>query len=156
MVWFMVGYGFISRRMADSRKDKGPYYQGTIKGIPVYIIYKFQDQKSYPDSMFIFKSGSFSVHEFEIEKDTELDDANTKWANDEENCLTLSVTNLSNLEDARKKIVENWIKNDPASVKDKDAKIEEIKTNVIFKFYKGLSADDILVVDDKIKIFNIK
>jgi hypothetical protein len=141
---------------ADSRKDKGPYYQGTIKGIPVYIIYKFQDQKSYPDSMFIFKSGSFSVHEFEIEKDTELDDANTKWANDEENCLTLSVTNLSNLEDARKKIVENWIKNDPASVKDKDAKIEEIKTNVIFKFYKGLSADDILVVDDKIKIFNIK
>lgn len=141
---------------ADSRKDKGPYYQGTIKGIPVFIIYKFQDQKSYPDSMFIFKQDSFSVHEFEMEKDTELDEANTKWANDEENCLTLSVTNLSGLDDARKKIVENWIKNDPASVKDKDAKIEEIKTNVILKFYKGLSTDNLTVDETKVKVFNIQ
>ncbi len=141
---------------ADSRKDKGPYYQGTIKGVPVYIIYKFQDQKSYPDSMFIFKSESFFAHEFEIEKDTELDDANTKWSNDEESCLTLSITNLSNLNEARKKIVENWIKNDPTSVKDKDAKIEEIKTNVIFKFYKGLAVEDLVIDDEKIKIFRIK
>lgn len=140
---------------ADSRKDKGPYYQGTIKGVPVFIIYKFQDQKSYPDSMFIFKSDSFSVHEFEIEKDTELDDANTKWANDEADCLTLSITNLSNLDEARKKIVEKWIEKDPASVKDKDAKIEELKTNVIFKFYKGLSTDDIAVDNTKIKVFHI-
>jgi len=140
---------------ADSRKDKGPYYQGTIKGVPVFIIYKFQDQKSYPDSMFIFKSDSFSVHEFEIEKDTELDDANTKWANDEADCLTLSITNRSNLDEARKKIVEKWIEKDPASVKDKDAKIEELKTNVIFKFYKGLSTDDIAVDNTKIKVFHI-
>lgn len=140
----------------DSRKDKGPYYQGTIKGIPVFIIYKFQDQKSYPDSVFIFKPDSFSVHEFEIEKDTELDEANTKWANDEESCLTLSVTNLSSLDDARKKIVEKWIENDPASVKDKSAKIEEIKTNVIFKFYKGLSTDNLTVDENKISVFNIK
>ncbi len=140
----------------DSRKDKGPYYQGTIKGVPVYIIYKFQDQKSYPDSMFIFKSGSFSAHEFEIEKDTELDEANTKWSNDEESCLTLSITNLSSLDEARKKIVENWIKNDPDSVKDKDAKIEEIKTDVIFKFYKGLGVEDLVIDGKKIKIFRIK
>jgi len=141
---------------ANSRKDKGPYYQGTIKGIPVFIIYKFQDQKTYPDSMFIFKSGAFSIHEFEIEKDTELDDANTKWASDKENCLTLSITNLSSLDDARKKIVENWIQKDPSSVKDKDAKIEELKTNVIFKFYKGLSSDELTVDDAKVKIFTIK
>lgn len=141
---------------ANSRADKGPYYQGTIKGVPVFIIYKFQDQKSYPDSMFIFSSNSFSVHEFEIEKDTELDDTNTKWANDEKSCLTLSVTNLSDLDDARKKIVENWIKNDPASVKDKDAKVEEIKTNVIFKFYKGLSTENLTIDESKIKIFRIK
>lgn len=140
---------------ADSRKDKGPYYQGTIKGVPVFIIYKFQDQKSYPDSMFIFKSDSFSVHEFEIEKDTELDDANTKWANDEADCLTLSISNLSNIDEVRKKIVEKWIEKDPASVKDKDAKIEELKTNVIFKFYKGLSTDDIVVDNTKIKVFHI-
>jgi hypothetical protein len=140
----------------NSRKDKGPYYQGTIKGIPVFIIYKFQDQKTYPDSMFIFKSGAFSVHEFEIEKDTELDDADTKWASDEENCLTLSITNLSSLDDARKKIVENWMQKDPSSVKDKDAKIEELKTNVIFKFYKGLSSDELTVDDTKVKIFTIK
>lgn len=140
----------------DSRKDKGPYYQGTIKGVPVFIIYKFQDQKSYPDSMFVFSSNSFSVHEFEIEKDTELDDTNTKWASDKESYLTLSVTNLSSLDDARKKIVENWIKNDPTSVKDKDAKIEEIKTNVVFKFYKGLSTDDLTIDNSKIKIFRIK
>lgn len=144
---------------ADSRKDKGPYYQGTIKGVPVFIIYKFQDQKTYPDSMFIFKSGAFSVHEFEIEKDTELDDAyttNTKWANDEADCLTLSITNLSNLEEARKKIVEKWIEKDPASVKNKDAKIEELKTNVIFKFYKGLTTDNLTIDESKIKIIRIK
>ena len=141
---------------ADSRKDRGPYYQGTIKGIPVFIIYKFQDQKTYPDSMFIFRSGAFSVREFEIEKNNELDDANTKSANDEENCLTLSITNLSDLGEERKKIVENWIKNDPLSVQDKDSKIEEIKTNVILKFYKGFSTDDLIIDDDKIKIFQIK
>lgn len=75
---------------------------------------------------------------------------------DEQSCLTLSVTNLSNLDEARKKIVENWIKKDPASVKDKDSKIEEIKTNVIFKFYKGLSTEDLEVDSNKIKIFRIQ
>lgn len=143
-------------READSREEKGHYYQGTFKGVPVFIVYKFDEQKSYKDSMFVFRQDAFSVHEFEIEKDTELDEANTKSANDSDACLVLSVTNISNLDEARKKIVENWVEKGLNNVQDKDAEIEKLKTSVIFKFYKGLSVDGVVIDEEKIKVFHIK
>lgn len=84
-----------------------------------------------------------------------MDELNTKWLDDEESCLTLSITNLSSLDNVRKAIVENWIKNDPNSVKDKDIKIEEIKTNVIFKLYKGMEIENLIINSEKINIFHI-
>ena len=140
----------------NSREDNGPYYQGSINGVPFYIVYKFQEHKSYPDTMFMFENDSFSINEFEIEEDKTLDKKNTKFAEKAEDCLMLSITNLSPLESERKKIVEKWIENDPESVKDKDAKIEELKTNVVFKFFKGLSADSLIVDNLKTRIFHIK
>ncbi|MFA6585987.1 MAG: hypothetical protein WCS86_02385 [Candidatus Paceibacterota bacterium] len=140
----------------NSREDNGPYYQGSINGIPFYIVYKFQEHKSYPDTMFIFENDSFSINEFEIEEDKTLDKDNTKFAEKAEDCLMLSITNLSSLEQERIKIVEKWTENDPDSIKDKEAKVEELKTNVVFKFFKGLSADSLIIDNLKIKIFHIK
>jgi hypothetical protein len=140
----------------DSRKDYGSYYQGSIKGVPVYIVYKFQEHKTYSDSIFVFGQDAFSVSEFEIERDPELDETNTKWAENASNCLLLSITNLSALEEARTKVVEKWIEKDLFSVVDKSAKIEELKTNVIFKFFKGLSIDDLILNKTKLKVFHIE
>lgn len=67
----------------------------------------------------------------------------TKVYDGGDNSLHLSITNLSTLDDERKKIVEKWISDDPTQVIDKDTKIEELKTNVVFKFFKGIDASDI-------------
>lgn len=141
---------------SDSKKDNGPYYQGSIGGTPVFIVYKFQEHKTYPDAIFALKNEAFSISEFEIERDANLSDANTKWADSVQDCITMSITNLSNVEDARTKIVEKWIENEPASVTDKQAKIEELKTSVLFHFYKGLSVDSIAIDESKVLLFHIK
>jgi hypothetical protein len=143
-------------QVADAKKDNGPHYQGSIKGVPVYIIYKFHEHKTYPDTIFAFKDKAFSVKEFEIEPDNNFDASNTKQAESPSDGLTLSITNLSLLEEARTKIVEKWIEDDPTSVPNKEAKIEELKTKVVFKFYKGLSDASLILNDLKVKIFHIE
>lgn len=138
---------------ANSKQDNGQYYQGSINGVPVYIIYKFQEHKKYPDTVFIMEDSAFAVHEFEIEKDENDTAENTMFADDPENCLTLSITNLSPLEDQRTKIAEKWIENDPSV--NKEESIEKMKTNVVLKFFKGLSTGDIKVDQSKMKTFRI-
>lgn len=68
----------------------------------------------------------------------------------------LSITDLSSLDQERTKMVEKWIENDPTSVKNKEERIEELKTSVVFKLYKGLSSQNLIIGDPKIKIFHIK
>lgn len=138
----------------NSKQDNGKYYQGSINGVPVYIIYKFQEHKKYPDTVFVLEDNAFSVHEFEIEKDENDNTENTMFAEDSKNCLTLSITNLSPLKDHRAKIAEKWIENDPAT--NREESIEKMKTNVVFKFFKGISTENIEVDKSKIKIFYIK
>lgn len=138
---------------ADSRKERGPYYQGSINGVPIYIVYKFQEHKDYPDTIFFFKEAAFSIAEFELEREASSNEENTKWTESLPDCLVLSIEDLSSSEDLREKIVETWIKNDPTSVVDKEAKIDELKLNVVFKFYKGLSPDNLQIEDARVKVF---
>lgn len=139
-----------------SRKDKGSCYQGTIKGVPVFIIYKFHDQKSYSDSIFIFESSPFSIHECEVEQNGGLTGNNTRWENDREDCLILSVTNLSEQQDMRKKIADDLIKKGLNSGLDQNETMEKLKTEVVLQFYKGLLMESLKIDNSKIKIFDLK
>ncbi|MFA5000487.1 MAG: hypothetical protein WC545_03960 [Patescibacteria group bacterium] len=139
----------------DLGEDRGYHYQGSINGTPVYFVYKLKEYKKYADTLFIFKQDPFSVKEFEIIEDQNIDQANFKFKKSEKNCLNLSVTNLSSLNEERTKIVEKWIELNPGSIADKNAEIEKLKTKVVFKFYKGLSIGDVKVIDSNTKIFHI-
>lgn len=138
-----------------SKMDKGSYYQGSLDGVDVYMVYRFDEHKSYPDTLFAFEKEAFSMKEFELEMEP-IDNVQTKIFNGNDTSVHLSVTNLSDLEDERVKIVEKWISDDPTEVIDKDAKITELKTNVVFKFFKGIDTEDLSVNQDKVKIFELR
>lgn len=140
----------------NSKKEKGYSYQGSVNGIPVYEINKLKEFKKYHNSLFIFKSNSFTVKEFEINDDQNIDLENSKQEKDQDQYLSLSVTNLSASEQERIKIVGGWITKSEVSAQDRDKKLDELKTNVLFKFFKGLSTDDMDIDIAKIKVVNIK
>ena len=131
----------------------GHSYQGSINNIPIYIVYKLREYKEYEDMLFIFKEPPFYVKEFEMAEDENVDTSNSKIKEDLDNCLMLSITNLSLFDQERKKIVQNWIDKKSIDPSEQDAKIEELKTNVNLKFYKGLSLDDVDIIDSNTKIF---
>lgn len=143
-------------REGSSEKEKGCSYQGSINGIPVYEINKLKEFKKYHNSLFIFKSASFTVKEFEISDDQNIDIENSKITKNQDQCLSLSVTNLSASERERIKTVDGWITKNEITIQDRDKKLDELKTNVLFKFFKGLSTDDMDVDIAKIKVANIK
>jgi hypothetical protein len=60
------------------------------------------------------------------------------------------------MEDERIKIVERWIKDDPASVPDKEIKIMDLKTEVVFKFFKGIDVENIKINSKNIKLFELE
>lgn len=137
-------------------EEKGYSYQGSINGVPVYEINKLKEFKKYNNSLFIFKSNSFTVKEFEINDDQNIDLENSKITKNIDQYLSLSITNLSASEQERIKIVDGWIAKSEITAQDRDKKLDELKTNVLFKFFKGLSTDDIDIDTTKIKVVNIK
>lgn len=143
-------------REENSEDKKGYSYQGSINEIPVYEINKLKEFKKYHNSLFIFKSDSFTVKEFEINDDQNIDLENSKITKNKDQCLSLSVTNLSVSEQERIKIVDGWIAKNEATAQDRDKKLDELKTNVLFKFFKGLLTDDIDIDITKIRVVNIK
>jgi predicted AlkP superfamily phosphohydrolase/phosphomutase len=118
------------------------------------MVYRFDEHKAYPDTLFAFEKDSFSMKEFELEMES-TDSDQTKIFDGNDNSVHLSITNLSDLEDERKKIVEKWISDDPTQTIDKDAKITELKTNVVFKFFKGIDTDDLAIDQERIKMFEL-
>lgn len=138
----------------NSKIDKGSYYQGSLDGVDVYMVYRFDEHKSYPNTLFAFEKESFSMKEFELEMES-TDSDQTKIFDGNDNSVHLSITDLSNLEDERKKIVDKWISDDPTQIIDIDAKITELKTNVVFKFFKGIDTDDLAIDQERIKIFEL-
>lgn len=140
----------------NSKQDRGPYYQGSINGVSVYIVYKFREHKSYPDSLFLFKKEAFIVEEFALKIETEEEDKNIKVFKSDDTSVYLSVTNLSDLEDERKRIVEKWITDDSEEEINKEDKITELKTNVVFKFFKGINGGSLKVDQNRVKIFKLE
>lgn len=146
---------FLPSWQENNSNEKGPYYQGSINKIPVYVVYKFEEHKIYKDSVFFLKKDSFSVTEFAIADDVALDSDNTKQTSDIEQCLRLSLTDISNLNDVREQIVDNWIQKDPGSIINKRDRVEELKTDVLFKFHKGLDVASLEIKKINIDVFHV-
>jgi hypothetical protein len=140
----------------DSRKNNGLSYQGSLGGVPVHMVFKSDEYKSYPDTVFTFQNDAFSITEFELEQDSKLDKSKTKWKESPSECLILSITDLSSLKDARTEIVDNWIAKGTTPVSSKEAKIEDLKTNVLFKFYKGLSIESLAIKKSNVQVLHIE
>jgi hypothetical protein len=140
----------------NSKEDKGPYYQGSIDNVPVYMVFKFDDHREYPDSVFLFGKNSFSIEEFTPQMQTTTDDGGTKVSAHDDPSVYLSITNLSDNEDERVKIVEKWIVDGKEPENGREKKLSELKTEVVLKFFKGLDVESLKINKEKIKIFRLR
>lgn len=139
----------------SSKEENGPYYQGSIKGKRIYIVYQFDEQKEYKDMVFLFKENPFSVEEYKPDVEVWPDQSDLLVFDAEDESLSLQVKSLSNSEATRTNIINKWVTDGVILEEKKQEKEDEIKRNVVLRFLKALKVDSLEVRSNTIMIINI-
>lgn len=145
---------FTPRWNIGEAKNKGRFFQGTIKNKDVYSIYRPVEYNVQDNIIILLKKDAFEIKEFIPLVEESVDNKLIHEFGDKS--IYMSVKDLSVSPEDREEIINQWISKGIIKESEKEEKLEELKISVVFKFLKGIDISSLNVDCNNIKVIRLK